>query len=237
MTRQDYEIIMKYFNTKEMDRKALENALDFENHTMSKEIAEDVSKLLVDAGYKKSDAERAMKDFVRYVKARSGAGEITWDKFVAKLKELELEYSNFGIRVQRFSKYSYWEVFFNHYDITNYEDGKAEVTFNQDYYDETEREKAYEVLENKNIDTGLDASKVIEEIANKWDSLGEDDKDALISALNAIHATHYVDKSRMSICNDMIEKITMTNADLVPEVGLRDYHITFIGGDSISLRF
>jgi len=29
----------------------------------------------------------------------------------------------------------------------------------------------------------------------------------------------------------------MSNADLVPEVGLRDYHIKFNDGDDISLRF
>lgn len=29
----------------------------------------------------------------------------------------------------------------------------------------------------------------------------------------------------------------MTNADLVPEVGLRDYTITFKDGDMIGLRF
>ena len=237
MRKQDYEIIMGYFNEKKMDRAALEATLDYENLSMSKEVAKDISKLLVNAGYKKSEAERAMKNFVRYVKSRSGSGEITWDDFLARLKELELEYSDFGIRIQRFSKYSYWEVWFNHYEITDYEDEKSKVTFNQDYYDETEREKAYEVLESKDVDTELEASKVIEQVANKWDSLGEDDRDALISALNAIHATQYVDKSRMSINNDMIEKITMTNADLVPEVGLRDYHITFVGGDSISLRF
>lgn len=237
MRRQDCEIIMRYFNAKKMDRMELEGTLDFENLTMREEVVKDISKLFTKAGYKKSEIERAIKNFVRYVKARSGSGEITWDEFVKRLDDLYLSDSQFGIRVQRFSKYSYWEVWFNHYDIINHEDGKAKVTFNQYYYDETEREKAYEVLDNKDIDTELEASKIIEQVANKWEALEEDDKDALVSALNAIYATQYVDKSRMSINNDMIEKIIMTNADLVPEVGLRDYHITFVGGDSISLRF
>ena len=65
----------------------------------------------------------------------------------------------------------------------------------------------------------------------------EEEKDNMISALNTIYATQYVDKSRMSLNKDMIEKISMSGADLVPEVGLRDYYIEFIGGDSISLRF
>ena len=37
--------------------------------------------------------------------------------------------------------------------------------------------------------------------------------------------------------NNEVKKITMTNADLVPEVGLRDYSIEFTDGDFISLRF
>ena len=41
----------------------------------------------------------------------------------------------------------------------------------------------------------------------------------------------------MNLDKDMVEKITMSGADLVPEVGLRDYFIQFVGGDSISLRF
>lgn len=237
MTKQDYEVIMGYFNGKKMDREALEATMDFEALSMSNDVTKEISKLLMDAGYKKSEAERAIKNFVRYVKSRSGKGKITWDEFIAKLKELELEDSDFGIRIQRFSKYSYWEVWFNHFDVVEHEEGKATVTFNQEYYDETEREKAYEVLENKGINTELEASEVIREIADKWDNLENNDKDALISALNVIHATQYVDKSRMSINNDMIEEITMTNADLVPQMGLRDYFIKFIGGDSISLRF
>lgn len=237
MTRQDYEVIMGYFNGKKMDRIALEVTMDFENLSMSNDVAKEVSKLLMDAGYKKSEAERAIKNFVRYVKSRSGKGKITWEEFIAKLKELELEDSDFGIRVQRFSKYSYWEVWFNHFDVVDHEEGKSTVTFNQEYYEETERENAYEVLEKKGIDTELEASGVIREIADKWDTLENNDKDALISALNAIHVTQYVDKSRMSINSDMIEEITMTNADLVPQVGLRDYFIKFVGGDSISLRF
>ena len=59
----------------------------------------------------------------------------------------------------------------------------------------------------------------------------------MISALNAIYATHYVDKSRIDIMKSSVKRITMSNADLVPEVGLRDYSIEFADGDFISLRF
>ena len=67
--------------------------------------------------------------------------------------------------------------------------------------------------------------------------VSKEERESLISAINAIYVTQYVDKSRMNISKNMIEKITMTNADLVPEVGLRDYHVIFTGGDSIALRF
>lgn len=75
------------------------------------------------------------------------------------------------------------------------------------------------------------------QIADKWDELSEDGKDELISAVNAIYTTHYVDKSRVDITKDSVKRITMSNADLVPEVGLRDYVIEFTDGDFIGLRF
>ena len=237
MTKRDYEVIMEYFNEKKMNREQLNEVLDFENLTMRKDIAKDVGKRLVDAGYKKSEKESAMRNFVRYVKSRSGSGDITWDEFVEKLKELDLEDSDFGIRVQRFSKYSYWEVFFNHFELRECEDGNMKLTFNHEYYWDSENEKAHEVLENLKIDTELEAVDVISAIANKWDDLSEDNRDNVIQALYALNATQYVDKSRMMIDSGDIEKITMSMADLVPQVGLRDYHITFVGGDSISLRF
>lgn len=34
-----------------------------------------------------------------------------------------------------------------------------------------------------------------------------------------------------------IKRITMSNADLVPEVGLRDYNVEFTDGSFIGLRF
>ena len=75
------------------------------------------------------------------------------------------------------------------------------------------------------------------QVAAKWDGLSEDEKDNIISALNTIYATHYVDKSRIDIMKSSIKRITMTNADLVPEVGLRDYSIEFTDGNFMDLRF
>lgn len=233
MTNRQINTINKYFDRKHMDRKQLEAVLDFENLTMDEKYIPEIMEMLK-AG-EDEVGENIIKNYVRFVKQRSGTGEITWEELIAKLKELYLEESDFAIRVQRFSKYSYWEVFFNHYDITKYEDGNVKLTFNLEYYEDVERENAYKVLENYDIDS--EADNILSQVADKWEKLSEDDKDSIISALDGIYSTHYVDKSRMSLDKNMIEKITMSGADLVPEVGLRDYYIKFIGGDSISLRF
>ena len=237
MTSKEHSIIMGYLNGKKLSREQLEKLLDFENLTMEANTASEISKLLNESPEVESDPKRAIKNFVRFVRERSGAGEITWDEFMLKLKELELEYSDFGIRVQRFSKPAYWEIFFNHFDTTDYEYGNVKLTFDQEYSEEIENDKAYEFLSDHDIDTDSEFGNVMSQIAEKWDGLSEDDKDNMILALDAIFATHYVDKSRVDILSNEVKKITMTNADLVPEVGLRDYSIEFTDGDFISLRF
>lgn len=237
MTSKEHSIIMGYFNDKKVSREELEKLLDFKNLTMESNTASEISKLLKESSEVESDPQRVIEDFVRFVRKRSGSGEITWDEFISRLKELELEYSDFGIRVQRFSKPAYWEIFFNHFSMTDYEDGNVKLTFDQEYYEESESEHAYEVLSNHDIDTDSEFGNVMLQIAEKWDGLSEDDKDNMISALDAICATHYVDKSRVDIISSEVKKITMTNADLVPEVGLRDYSIEFTDGDFISMRF
>lgn len=233
MTNRQINAINGYFNSKHMDRKQLEEVLDFENLTMDEKYIPEIMELLQSG--EDEVGENVIRNYVRFVKSRSGSGEITWDEFVARLKELSLDLSDFGIRVQRFSKYSYWEVFFNHFDLTGYEGGNVKLTFDNKWYEDVETEIAYEFLADQDIDT--DESKIMSQIAAKWKQLSAEVKDNMISALNTIYVTQYVDKSRMSINKDMIEKISMSGADLVPEVGLRDYYIEFVGGDSISLRF
>lgn len=237
MTNKEHSIIMGYFNSKKLSRAELEELLDFENLTMEANTASEISKRLKESPEVESDPQRAIKNFVRFVRERSGSGEITWNEFISRLKELELEYSDFGIRVQRFSKPAYWEIFFNHFSTTDYEDGNVKLTFNQEYYEEAERENAYEVLSEHEIDTDLETGNIMAQVAEKWDGLSEDDKDSMVSALDAIYATHYVDKSRVDIMSNEIKKITMSNADLVPEVGLRDYSIELTDGSYIELRF
>lgn len=235
MTSKQIMTITGYFDKKGMDRKQLESVLDFDNLTMDEKYIPEIMELL-----KSGDdevGENIIRNYVRFVKDRSGSGDITWDDFLKQLNKLYLEDSEFGIRVQRFSKEAYWEVFFNHFDITNYEDGVAKLTFDHDYYEDTENEKAYEALDKYGIGTNLKALETISQIAEKWDKLSDDDKDEIISAISAGTDTHYVDKSRVDITNNQIEKITMTNADLVPEVGLRDYTIRFNNGEMICLRF
>jgi len=224
---------MRYFDTKKITREEL----DFENLTMDANTASEIAKLLKESPESESDPQSVIKNFVLFVRERSGSGEITWDDLIERLRELYLEDSAFGIRVQRFSKPAYWEIFFNHFSTTDYEDGVVKLTFDQEYYDETERENAYEILFKHDIDTDSEESNIISQVAAKWDGLSEDDKDNIISALDAIYSTHYVDKSRVDITNNEVKRITMTNADLVPEVGMRDYSIEFSDGDYISLRF
>ena len=236
MTSKEHSIIMGYFNDKKVSRAELEKLLDFENLTMESNTASEISKLLKESPEVESDPKRVIKNFVRFVKERSGFGEITWDELISRLKELELEYSDFGIRVQRFSKPAYWEIFFNHFNTTDYEDGNVKLTFNQEYYEEGERENAYEFLSDHDIDTDSETN-IVSQVAAKWDGLPEEDKDSMFSALDAIYATHYVDKSRVDIMSNEVKKITMSNADLVPQMGLRDYSLELTDGSCIELRF
>ena len=236
MTSKEHSIIMGYFNDKKVSRAELEKLLDFENLTMESNTASEISKLLKESPEVESDPKRVIKNFVRFVKERSGFGEITWDELISRLKELELEYSDFGIRVQRFSKPAYWEIFFNHFNTTDYEDGNVKLTFNQEYYEEAERENAYEFLSDHDIDTDSETN-IVSQVAAKWDGLPEEDKDSMFSALDAIYATHYVDKSRVDIMSNEVKKITMSNADLVPQMGLRDYSLELTDGSCIELRF
>ncbi len=129
MTNNQINTINRYFDSKHMDRRQLEAVLDFDNLTMDEKYISEIRELF------KSNEDEAgediIKGYVRFVKSRSGSGVITWDEFMTRLDVLALEYSDFGIRVQRFSKPAYWEIFFNHFDITDYEDGDIKLTFNQ----------------------------------------------------------------------------------------------------------
>lgn len=234
MTNKQISTIINYFDKKGMDRTQLEDVLDFDNLTMDEKYIPEIMELLNDG--EDEVGENTIQNFVRFVRERSGSGEITWDELISRLNELYLEDSTFGIRVQRFSKPAYWKIFFNHFDTVDYEDGIVKLTFNQEYYDETERENAYEFLDEHGIDTNEEGS-IMSQVAGKWGELSEDERDNMILALGAIYSSHFVDKSRVDITNDEVKEITMTNADLVPEVGLRDYTITFKDGDMIGLRF
>ena len=235
MTNNQINTINRYFDSKHMDRRQLEAVLDFDNLTMDEKYISEIRELF------KSNEDEAgediIKGYVRFVKSRSGSGVITWDEFMTRLDVLALEYSDFGIRVQRFSKPAYWEIFFNHFDITDYEDGDIKLTFNQKWYEDAETEIAYKFLSDQDIDTHSENGNIMSQVATKWDKLADDEKDNIISALNTIYATHYVDKSRIDIMKSSIKRITMSNADLVPEVGLRDYNVEFTDGSFIGLRF
>lgn len=235
MTNTQINTINGYFDSKHMDRNQLEAALDFDNLTMDEKYIPEIRELL--KSNEDEFDEDIIKGYVHFVKSRSGSGVITWDEFMTRLDKLDLEYSDFGIRVQRFSKPAYWEIFFNHFDITDYEDGDVKLTFNQKWYEDAETEIAYEFLSDQGINMDSENDNIMSQVAAKWDKLADDEKDNIISALNTIYAAHYVDKSRIDIMKSSIKRITMSNADLVPEVGLRDYNVEFTDGSFIGLRF
>lgn len=235
MTNNQINTINRYFDSKHMDRRQLEAVLDFDNLTMDKKYMSEIRELF--KSNENESIEDIIKGYVHFVKSRSDSGVITWDEFMIRLDVLALEYSDFGIRVQRFSKPAYWEIFFNHFDITDHEDGDVKLTFNQKWYEDAETEIAYEFLSDQDIDTHSENGNIMSQVATKWDKLADDEKDNIISALNTIYATHYVDKSRIDIMKSSIKRITMSNADLVPEVGLRDYNVEFTDGSFIGLRF
>ena len=235
MTNNQINTINRYFDSKHMDRRQLEAVLDFDNLTMDKKYMSEIRELF--KSNENESIEDIIKGYVHFVKSRSDSGVITWDEFMIRLDVLALEYSDFGIRVQRFSKPAYWEIFFNHFDITDHEDGDVKLTFNQKWYEYAETEIAYEFLSDQDIDTHAENGNIMSQVATKWDKLADDEKDNIISALNTIYATHYVDKSRIDIMKSSIKRITMSNADLVPEVGLRDYNVEFTDGSFIGLRF
>lgn len=218
-----------------MDRKQLESVLDFDNLTMDEKYIPEIMELLK-SGYNE-DEENIIRSYVLFVKNRSDSGDIAWEVFVSKLNELELENSALGIRVQKISESAYWEVFFNHFDLTYYENGEVKLTFNQEWYEESEQENAYAFLAEQDININSKESNVITKIAERWEVFSQEEKDSIISALDAIYSTHYVNKSRVDITKKSVKSITMSKADLTPEAGIRDYRIEFTDGDYIGLRF
>lgn len=235
MEKEHYYIISEYFSNKNMDRMQLERVLNFETLTMEEEHMSELLKKLDEKD--EENARAIVKRYVHFVKNRSTNGVITWEALIARLKILNLAESPFGIRVQRFSNNSYWEIFFNHFVVTEYENGEEELSFDNEWYLEAKNENAYEVLSKNGIEFDDNVKEVFEQISNKWDELSNEEIDEIVSAIHTIFSTQYVDKSKVNISKSKIKNITMSGADLVPEVGLRDYLISFENGDSIYLRF
>lgn len=237
MNMKAYYIIMGYFGEKDMNREQIEEIIDFDNLTMEEPFNKELTGLLKISDIK-TKAESEIKRFCYLIKERSGSGIITWEEFVNRLEETDFGYSLFGIRAQMFSKMAYWEIWFNHYDLTEFEDGDSRLEFNHTYYEEVCKDDAYTNLWRFDVNTDVDMDKVIIQIADIWDDLSENDRADLISAIYTITPhDEYVNKSRLMLCKSKVQEISMTNADLVLNGGLRDYTITFTDGDRISLRF
>ena len=92
-------------------------------------------------------------------------------------------------------------------------------------------------MAEQDININSKESNVITKIAERWEVFSQEEKDSIISALDAIYSTHYVNKSRVDITKKSVKSITMSKADLTPEAGIRDYRIEFTDGDYIGLRF
>lgn len=60
MTNKEYGIIMGYFDRKHVNREELEKSCDFDNLTMTKDVATDITKLLSDEGYKNLNHRRLL---------------------------------------------------------------------------------------------------------------------------------------------------------------------------------
>ena len=77
MTNKQINTINSYFDSKHMDRKQLEEVLDFDNLTMDEKYIPEIMELLKTG----SDevGENVIKNYVRFVKQRSGA---CWDVIV-----------------------------------------------------------------------------------------------------------------------------------------------------------
>ena len=73
MTSKEHSIIMGYLNGKKLSREQLEKLLDFENLTMEANTASEISKLLKESPEVESDPKRVIKNFVRFVRDRSGS--------------------------------------------------------------------------------------------------------------------------------------------------------------------
>ena len=133
--------------------------------------------------------------------------------------------------------YSYYKLYFNHFKVQKCPYGAEKLTFDCcDYYDE-KRDDANCSFEQYDIEIeGKTAEEVFTQIVEKWKELSHNAREELILAVNN-YLPKDASKSRVDICSSNIEKITMTNADLVPGMGLRDYGITFRDGSYIELRF
>ena len=239
ITNKQIVAINEYFDKKGMDRKQLEAVLDFDKLTMESQYVYDILQLLQsdkEALVGNETEEKVIKGYVCFVKNRSGSGNITWDELITRLEDSRLEESVYGIRVQRFCKNAYWEIFFNHYSVEKYDDDEK-LTCDHVWYEEVEIDNACITLDQHGIDTDLETNEMLLQVARKWDELEDGAKDDVIAALHTLYSTHYTEKSIVMILKKDIKEIWMSDADLVPEVGLRDYHIKFNDGDDICLRF
>ncbi|MBQ2882506.1 MAG: hypothetical protein IJE43_01855 [Alphaproteobacteria bacterium] len=106
-------------------RKKFNALFDFEKETLRPDVYDECKKVLTvkimeensDYSVETREVQDCIKSsiayFIRWVKARSESGNITWDELVNHLHNIPWEETEFGVRIQRFGK-AYYELHFNY---------------------------------------------------------------------------------------------------------------------------
>ncbi len=142
-----YDAAASFVNQSSENARQEFNALfDFENKTLRADVhakceqavAEKIHEANPDYPVDSADvqdfAEVSIGSFISWVERRNEEGEITWRELLNHLKSIPWEYSNFGIRIQRFGSV-YYELHFNYMDATNTDYLKF---YNAEYIEETD---------------------------------------------------------------------------------------------------
>ncbi len=106
-------------------RKEFNELFDFEKETLRPDVYDECKKVLTikimeenpDYSVETEEIQDCIKSsiayFIRWVKARSESGNITWDELVSRLHNIPWEETEFGVRIQNFGKV-YYELYFNY---------------------------------------------------------------------------------------------------------------------------
>lgn len=106
-------------------RKEFNALFDFEKEKLRQDVCAECKKVLTtkiveenpDYSAESEEVQNCVNSgisyFIRWVKARSERGNITWDELVKRLHHIPWRETKFGIRIQHFGK-AYYELHFNY---------------------------------------------------------------------------------------------------------------------------